>query len=271
MRRVEPEFLNNPVKGKAGKDEIGFLITNYNEMISRMDELVNHVQKVEMLKKEADFKMLQAQIQPHFLYNTLETMRMLARSNKDYKVAEMALSLGNLFRYSLSKSEHTTLRDELDHVSTYIAIHQIRMSDLEVEFQVEEMLLSLPCPRFILQPLVENSMIHGLSRNRGSKRITLRIARKHGYVWIEVADNGSGISEQQIKSLQRLLEGSIIKHESQHKTTGIGLSNVAERVKAYYGKESSLGIISTPGKETVCCLKLLLKEEYSNAQTTDCG
>ncbi|OMF04959.1 hypothetical protein BK131_29220 [Paenibacillus amylolyticus] len=271
MRRVEPEFLNNPVKGKAGKDEIGFLITNYNEMISRMDELVNHVQKVEMLKKEADFKMLQAQIQPHFLYNTLETMRMLARSNKDYKVAEMALSLGNLFRYSLSKSEHTTLRDELDHVSTYIAIHQIRMSDLEVELQVEETLLSLPCPRFILQPLVENSMIHGLSRNRGSKRITLRIERKHGYVWIEVADNGSGISEQQIKFLQRLLEGSITKHESQHKTTGIGLSNVAERVKAYYGKESSLGIISTPGKETVCCLKLLLKEEYSNAQTTDCG
>lgn len=136
MRRVEPEFLNNPVKGKSGKDEIGFLITSYNEMISRMDELVNHVQKVEMLKKEADFKMLQAQIQPHFLYNTLETMRMLARSNKDYKVAEMALSLGNLFRYSLSKSEHTTLRDELDHVSAYIAIHQIRMSDLEVEFQV---------------------------------------------------------------------------------------------------------------------------------------
>lgn len=271
MRRVEPEFLNNPVKGKAGKDEIGFLITNYNEMISRMDELVNHVQKVEMLKKEADFKMLQAQIQPHFLYNTLETMRMLARSNKDYKVAEMALSLGNLFRYSLSKSEHTTLRDELDHVSTYIAIHQIRMSDLEVEFQVEETLLSLPCPRFILQPLVENSMIHGLSKNRGSKRIALRLARKHGYVWIEVADNGSGISEQQLKSLQRLLEGSITKHEAKHKTTGIGLSNVAERVKAYYGKESSLGIISTPGKETVCCLKLLLKEEYFNAQTTDCG
>jgi two-component system, sensor histidine kinase YesM len=127
MRRVEPEFLNNPLKGKAGKDEIGFLITSYNAMISRMDEMINHVQKVEMLKKEADFKMLQAQIQPHFLYNTLETMRMLARSNKDYKVAEMALSLGNLFQYSLSKSDDTTLKDELDHVSAYIAIHQIRM------------------------------------------------------------------------------------------------------------------------------------------------
>lgn len=72
---------------------------------------------MEMLKKEADFKMLQAQIQSHFLYNTLETMRMMTRSNKDYKVAEMALSLGNLFRYSLSKSEHTKLRDELEHVN----------------------------------------------------------------------------------------------------------------------------------------------------------
>ncbi|MRN56607.1 sensor histidine kinase [Paenibacillus monticola] len=271
MRRVEPEFLNNPLKGKAGKDEIGFLITNYNEMISRMDELVNHVQKVEMLKNEADFKMLQAQIQPHFLYNTLETMRMLARSNKDYKVAEMAFSLGNLFRYSLSKSDHTTLRDELDHVNAYIAIHQIRMRDLEVEVQLDEAFLALPCPRFILQPLVENSMIHGLSGKRGAKWIALRFGREQGYARIEIADNGSGMSADQVISLQRMLDGSKPNHEPQRETTGIGLSNVTERVKAYFGNESSLTITSTPGEGTVCCLRLLLKEDYAYAEADDCG
>ncbi|WP_199619332.1 sensor histidine kinase [Paenibacillus alkalitolerans] len=269
MRRVGADSLSS-FTGKSGSDEIGFLIDSYNAMIARIDELVNRVQKVELLKKEADFKMLQAQIQPHFLYNTLETMRMLARSNRDYKVADMAYSLGNLLRYSLSKNDDTTLEEELENVRAYIAIHQIRMQDLAFELDVEDGILPLRCPRFILQPLVENSLIHGLSRKRGAKTIAIRIQRENDRAIVEVSDNGAGIAAEKLDRLQRILNGSILDGAIEKQSAGIGLSNVAERIKAYFGQNSELRIASPSGEGTVCSLLLELKEN-GHAQTDDRG
>lgn len=167
MRRVGPDWLGHSYTGPVGKDEFGYLISNYNAMIARIDELVNRVQKVEILKKDAEFKMLQAQIQPHFLYNTLETMRMLARANDDSTVSEMAYSLGSLMRYSLSRKDNTTIGEEWEYLRQYLAIHKIRMPDLQIEWEKDEAATSIPCPRFILQPLVENSILHGFSKRRG--------------------------------------------------------------------------------------------------------
>ncbi|WP_158602225.1 sensor histidine kinase [Cohnella endophytica] len=261
MRKVGQDSLGHPYSGHAGTDEIGFLISNYNAMIIRMDELVNRVQKVELLKKEADFKMLQAQIQPHFLYNTLETMRMLARSNKDYIVADMALSLGNLLRYSLTKGNDTTLREELEHVKAYIAIHQIRIPDLDFQLEIDDSIMMLRCPRFILQPLVENGMIHGLSPKRGSKRISIRINQEEGYATILVADNGVGISSEKLMALRQFLAGTAGEEAIEIRGMGIGLNNVSERMKAYFGQESEMHIDSTIEVGTACSLIILLKEE----------
>ncbi|WP_373232743.1 sensor histidine kinase [Cohnella sp.] len=269
MRRVGLDSLSNHFTGKIGKDEIGFLINNYNAMISRMDELVNRVQKVELLKKEAEFKMLQAQIQPHFLYNTLETMRMLARGNNDPTVAEMAFSLGNILRYSLSKGKDTTLQDELENVRAYIAIHQIRMRDLHFDLDVEEVVLSVKCPRFILQPLVENSMIHGLSKRRGKKKIKIRLLREKDYARIEVSDNGMGMDLEKLSMLQHILNGKMIDTAFETEGTGIGLSNVSERIKAFFGMESGITITSTAGEGTICTLILALKED-GHAKIDDC-
>lgn len=261
MRRVGFDSLSNHFTGKIGKDEIGYLISNYNSMISRMDELVHRVQKVELLKKEADFKMLQAQIQPHFLYNTLETMRMLARGNNDHTVAEMAFSLANILRYSLSKGNDTTLQDELENVRAYIAIHQIRMRDLHFDLEVEESILSVKCPRFILQPLVENSMIHGLSKKRGTKRIKIAILMDQKYAIIEVSDNGAGIPQEKLAMLTQILNGKMIDPVFEADGSGIGLSNVSERIKAFFGMESGISITSVTGEGTSCTLKLALKED----------
>ncbi|KRE39700.1 sensor histidine kinase [Paenibacillus sp. Soil522] len=269
MRKVGQDFLGNPYAGKPGKDEIGFLISNYNTMIGRIDELVNRVQKVELLKKEADFKMLQAQIQPHFLYNTLETMRMLARSNQDHKVAEMALSLGNLLRYSLSQNNDTTLKEEVEHVRSYIAIHQIRMRELKFEFESDDNVLMLRCPRFILQPLVENALLHGLSGKKDGKQIAIRLTQGNGFALIEVWDNGKGIGQENIAILRKIINGEPAATFI-YQGTGIGLNNVAERVKAYFGQESELSIESIPGEWTRCSLRLML-EGNSHAQADDCG
>ncbi|MDQ0901163.1 two-component system sensor histidine kinase YesM [Paenibacillus sp. V4I7] len=268
MRRVEADSLYHPYTGRVGIDEVGFLILNYNGMINRIDELVNRVQKVELLKKEAEFRMLQAQIQPHFLYNTLETMRMLARASGDSTVADMAYSLGDLLRYSLSKQDETTFQDELNNVKRYLSIHQIRMSDLYYEIVPEEGLMTLKCPRFILQPLVENSIIHGLSKRRGAKQIAIRFAKEQDYAIIEVSDNGSGISEDALTVLRQALAGEAVSGISETQGMGIGLTNVAERVKAYFGGQSGVMFSSLPGEGTVCSLRLYLKEN-GDAEVND--
>lgn len=269
MRRVGPDWLGHSYTGPVGKDEFGYLISNYNAMIARIDELVNRVQKVEILKKDAEFKMLQAQIQPHFLYNTLETMRMLARANDDSTVSEMAYSLGSLMRYSLSRKDNTTIGEEWEYLRQYLAIHKIRMPDLQIEWEKDEAATSIPCPRFILQPLVENSILHGFSKRRGGKLVSIRMAVQGEFVIIIVADNGTGVSDDRMRLLQQKLrdnngydEGGISE------TEGIGLSNVLQRVKAYFGPQSSLALESKLGEGTVCTLKLYL-EERDHAKLDD--
>ena len=260
MRRVGSDSLGHSYAGPVGNDEFGFLISNYNAMIARMDELVNRVQKVELLKKDAEFKMLQAQIQPHFLYNTLETMRMLARAHGDSIVSEMAYSLGNLLRYSLSKKDVATLGEEWEYVRQYLAIHQIRMPELQINWKKDESAASISCPRFILQPLVENSIMHGLSKRRGANRISVRMAVEGEGVAIEVADNGAGIADDRLALLRQTLRGSSSYDEGLSDGGGIGLGNVVQRVKAYFGPSSSLTIESKLGEGTVCTLRLNLEE-----------
>ncbi len=270
MRKVGQDFLGNPYAGKPGKDEIGFLISNYNAMIGRIDELVNRVQKVELLKKEADFKMLQAQIQPHFLYNTLETMRMLARSNHDHKVAEMAFSLGNLLRYSLSQNNDTTLKEEVEHVRSYIAIHQIRMRDLKFEFESDDNCLNRSVARDLFcSRLLKTLCFMDCPGKRDGKQIAIRLTQGNGFALIEVWDNGKGIGQDNIAILRKIINGEPAAAFI-YQGTGIGLNNVAERVKAYFGQESELSIESIPGEWTRCSLRLML-EGNSHAQADDCG
>ncbi|WP_339233699.1 sensor histidine kinase [Paenibacillus sp. FSL R5-0517] len=271
MRKVGLDTLGSPYTGTAGSDEIGYMITSYNAMMVRMDELVNKVQREELLKKEAEFRMLQAQIQPHFLYNTLETIRMLARSDRGTLVAEIALSLGKLLRYSLSSRNDAILRDEYDHVCSYMSIHQIRMKELHLHIDVDESILSVACPRFILQPLVENSILHGLSRKRGSGRISLSIKREGCAVRIQITDNGAGIESERLAILQQVLStGSVIEDRLQPKGLGIGLANVVARVRAYFGPGTEMLINSRPGVETTVTLKLDV-EVYTHAEIDDCG
>ncbi|MBD3917201.1 sensor histidine kinase [Paenibacillus sp. PR3] len=269
MRKVGPESLGRSYAGPAGKDELGYLISNYNAMIARMDELVNRVQKVELLKKDAEFRMLQAQIQPHFLYNTLETMRMLARSHGDSIVSEMAYSLGNLMRYSLSKKDDASLGEEWEYLRQYLDIHQIRMPELHMEWMKDEAAAALSCPRYILQPLVENSILHGLSKRRGQKTIAVRMTLDGEFVTIVVADNGVGIPEERLAQLHQMLRGTHIAEESMHSDTGgIGLGNVIQRVKAYFGPQSSLTLESKLGVGTTCTLRLY-REDREHAESVD--
>jgi two-component system sensor histidine kinase YesM len=261
MKRVDSNNFST-FEGKTGPDEIGFLIASYNGMIMRIDELVNTVHRSELMKKEADFKMLQAQIKPHFLYNTLEVMRMQAEMNEDEDVAEMASSLGSLLRYSLSKSEdETTLRYEIEHIEHYIVIHKVRMGErLQVEWIKNGDVTLVDCPRFILQPLVENCIQHGLSGLRKQGVIRIRINKLPQGAVVTIEDNGVGIAAERMAIIDKVLDGSITGEAIPFKG-GIGIHNVSERIKSYYGKAAGISITSHEGRGTICTLHLLREGE----------
>ncbi|MBS5910374.1 histidine kinase [Paenibacillus sp. FSL M7-0831] len=252
MRRVDdPKNAIYPVD-EGGADEIGYLISAYNSMIRRVDELKQVVTQTELLKKEAEIKMLQAQINPHFLYNTLETMCMLAAMNDDNEVADIGWKLGKLLRYSLSKTkDESTLGAELENVRHYLDIHRVRMGDkLIADFMIHEETLLLPCPRFILQPLVENSILHGFKNVRGPAELRLELLAEESGVLLRVSDSGSGIPAERLTMIREVLEGRLPLAEISA-SGGIGLHNVNERLKAFFGSEAKLNVQSIEGQGTV--------------------
>lgn len=240
--------------GPSGTDEIGFVINSYNAMIRRMDELSEHMHQSEMLKKEAEIKMLHAQIKPHFLYNTLETMRMMALVKGESDIAEVASSLGNLLRYSLvNNKDEATLSQELENVQHYIEIHKVRMGErLAFRMDVQGEAGEYVVPRFILQPIVENCILHGLGKIRGKGILALSVRDERDAVWIEISDNGAGMTPERLSEVQR----SLAKGSPVDASTGIGLRNVNERIKSLCGPGSSITVESAQGKGTTFMMRL---------------
>lgn len=257
MRQVDENHF--PLyHGEINKDEVGHLTSAYNAMIRRMDELVNTVHRSEMLRKESAYLMMQAQIKPHFLYNTLESIRMIAEANDDPEAAEMSYTLGKLFRYSLSgtKSE-TSLREEVENVKDYIKIQQIRLSDrLQVSFDINAVIDNFICPHYMLQPIIENSIVHGIANVRKHGSLSIRIWEDSSFMFIAVEDSGAGIDEERLGFIQGVLNGKMDVHILQTGGGGLGIFNVNERVKMFFGERSGIQMESKLNEGTTCILKL---------------
>ncbi len=250
------------------QDEIGYLTYTYNSMLQRIDELVNKVQRSELLRKEVAYKILQAQVKPHFLYNTLETIRMLAETNEDHEVADIAYSFGQLMRYSLSNDhEQFTLRDEVKNIDHYMKIQKIRLGRrLAYEFIVETDVEQIPCPQFILQPLVENCIVHGLAVARKTCRILIHIYEDEHYVFIQISDDGVGIPQERLERIRQVLNNQLDIRDFSTYDGGHGLYNVSERIKSFYGEDSRMEIASQPNAGTVFKLYLNRKGMFKHAE-----
>ncbi|MFD2334451.1 sensor histidine kinase [Cohnella sp. GCM10020058] len=254
MRRVGEHNLK-PFQGEESHDEIGFLTRSFNAMISRIDELVNEVQREQILRREAAYAALQAQIKPHFLYNTLESLRMLAEAVKAREVADMCFAFGRLIRYSLSHDGDTTLGVELKHVAYYLQIYRLRMGEDRLAYRIasDKALEAQASPRFILQPLVENCIVHGFAglRRLGTVEIVVR-ADDEG-VTIAVRDDGHGMTEDRLSAVRASLYGGRQDPEAQ---SGMGLANVHERIGIFYGGASGLRLKSAPDEGTACEIRI---------------
>lgn len=244
------------------KDEIGFLTATYNAMIRRMDELINNVHRAELRNKEAAYQVLQAQIKPHFLYNTLETIRMVAESNDDKEAADLSFWFGKLMRYSLSsRQEETVLAREIEMVTFYLNIHKMRLQNrLTYEIDVATDAERIRCPRFILQPLIENGIVHGTSTVLRPVHIRLAATESNEELRIAICDNGSGMAPEKLAAVQANLARRDEPGEGEP-CAGVGLKNVNERIKSYFGEASRLEIASEQGKGTCLSVILVKREE----------
>ncbi|WP_456287287.1 histidine kinase [Paenibacillus sp. AK002] len=254
------------------QDEIGFLITTYNSMIQRMDELINNVHRAELRNKEAAYKVLQAQIKPHFLYNTLETIRMLAESNNDKEIADISFWFGRLMRYSLSsKEDQTVLAKEIETVIFYLNIHKMRLRNrLSYMIDIDVDADQIACPRFILQPLIENSIIHGAAATLRPVHISLHASETADEIRICISDNGIGIPEDKLSRLRSMLtEGDDIHPSKENEGGGVGLINVSERVKSFFGGASRLVLDSEQSQGTRLTI-IITKGAAVNDETINC-
>ena len=240
MGQVEKEdfSVNIPVRGN---DEVALLSRSFNKMSHKLDELVNQVLAVEIKQKEAELKALQAQINPHFLYNTLDTIYWTCRMENAEDSAALVKSLSRLFRLSLnSGNEFTSLGKEVEHLLLYIAIQQKRFEG-QILFDVEapEALADCPVVKLILQPLVENSIVHGIEKNGGSGSVKVCIFREGEQLVYTVTDDGAGADKHE-------LEAYLLSAGPENR--GFALSNVNQRIQIYHGDAYGMSFETAPGK-----------------------
>ena len=236
------------------RDEIGSLSKSFNNMINKIKDLMHQVVVEQEDKRKTELNALQAQINPHFLYNTLDSIIWMAEMNKD-EVVIMADALAKLFRLSLSKgAEIIPVEQEMEHVRNYLIIQSMRYSDkFDYEIKVDENILRNSTLKLILQPLVENSIYHGIKNRRQKGHILIRGRKIEDKMLLEVIDDGIGMEQEKCDE--------ILKHGStgtRKGFNGVGVKNVNDRIKLYYGDEYGLKYISSPGMGTTAELWLPL-------------
>lgn len=255
LQKIDYNYLHvYSTEGYA--DEVGFLIKSYNNMILRISELVNSLNIVTLKKKEADFHALQAQIKPHFIYNSLETVRMMAEANGTPDVADILYNLGRFLRYNISSNKDVTqLKNEIENVWNYLEIYKASMGKrLEYSIEVDCSIDDLSCPGFILQPLVENCIHHGISGVNSTLVVKVRVREADGNILISVTDNGPGIPPERRLKINNVLMGIETDNGLNTLKSSIGITNVNERIKAFFGEHSGLFIENGEPRGTVCTI-----------------
>ncbi len=237
-------------------DELSVLSDSFNDMAIKLEQQVNSIRQEQENLRNMESKLLQAQINPHFLYNTLDTIIWLIEGSKNKEAINIVVSLSEFFRIVVSKGKDLiTIREEEIHIKSYLQIQQSRYSDiLDYEITIPEELYQYQILKLTLQPLVENSLYHGIKMLRARGKITVIGQRMDEDIYFQVIDNGIGMDEEELNALRLAVElpGS-------EQSTGFGLANVNKRIKLNYGNLYGLDIQSKKGEGTVITIKIPLR------------
>ncbi|HEX7055664.1 MAG TPA: sensor histidine kinase [Bacilli bacterium] len=252
MRRVEDGEMWVRVEEK-GKDEVFMLTRGYNRLMSRIHFLFEQIKLEQQHKIRAEMQLLQAQIKPHFLFNTLESINVLAVQNQGRKVSQMVQRLGNILRISFADKEIVAIREEIEHLRSYLEIQKYRFEELfEFSISVPEDLLECEILKLTLQPLVENSIQHGFDGIDYVGKISITAFACGGKIIFEIADNGIGMDSDILAQFQYNLreQKNEVVDDKNKERRGLGVNNVADRIRIHYGKEYGIWICSEAGNGT---------------------
>ncbi|MCL6606135.1 MAG: histidine kinase [Paenibacillus sp.] len=220
---------------KKSNNEFAFLMQNFNEMASQIQDLIENVLQSHILARDATLKQLQAQIHPHFLYNCLGFIINMTKMGKDQAVMDMAYHLADYYRYTTRMdNQGVSIGEELAFVRIHLEILQLRNETLTYNIELPEELAELRIPRLLIQPIVENAIVHGLENVEYPGRVEIRVYVKDGWVHLEVEDNGKGLSREKIDRLYMELRIPAGEY------TGCGLWNVYQRMQGNFGPDAQI-------------------------------
>ncbi len=244
--------------------EMNELNQTYNRMVERIENLVETVYEKELMKSQAELRALQAQINPHFLYNTLEAFYWNLKETDQDELANKVIALSHIFRYTVkgkNSSDFDTVREEVQHVDQYMLLMLMRIGHrVTWEMEVDDRALGVFMPKLILQPLVENAVEHGIEGGSGKGSIHLRIAHTDNEVRIAVEDDGSGMDPLYLEK----------EDSRQGSPRGIALLNIHKRLLMLYGEEYGLQIESQTGQGTVIRLRIPTGERKNGTKDPGC-
>lgn len=254
---------NYDIKAKEeGIGELKNLSAHFNIMADKLQEQMEEIRRNERERQQMEKKLLQSQINPHFLYNTLDSIIWMIRSEEYEGAGKMVSLLAKFFRISLSQGKDMIpLEKELEHASSYLAIQNIRFKD-KFEFQIEAdpALLKYLCPKLSIQPLLENAIYHGMEGMYEDGEITIRIYDRDGDIGIDVADNGPGMTQE---TIDHIMHNKVI---SSKRGSGIGVRNVNERIQLIYGEDYGVIITSELDEGTTATITIPKMEETDDAR-----
>lgn len=241
-----------------GDEEVDALSDSFNSMIDQINVLLEQVKEEQIHLRKAELEILQMQINPHFLYNTLDTIIWLAEGGDMKKVVALVGSLSAFFRTSLNQGrEGSTVEEEERHIRSYLEIQQLRYQDiLEYEIQLPKELYQYELPKITLQPLVENALYHGIKNKRGKGKITVTGERDGAFVRIHITDNGKGMTPERLEQVCGAL-----KNKNLQESKVYGVFNVNERIQLKYGENYGVSFESEDGVGTVATITIPAETE----------
>ncbi|WP_164931454.1 sensor histidine kinase [Longirhabdus pacifica] len=256
MEHVQRGNLKVQIPDDSQEDELTTISNSFNKMLTDLNHYINIVYVSEIKQKEAKMKALQSQINPHFLYNTLETIRMKAIAEGSKTTSQMIMYLGKMFRYSLHGKDVVRVEDELAHVHHYLNLFQIRYHNtLQVEEIVSDKLKVYKMLKFTIQPIIENYLIHGIRKTETSNVLQIKFEEKDERLVIVIKDNGKGIRPDRLQQIRDMLSGANGMGDS------LGMQNVHERIQLMYGESYGLHVDSVLDQGTTVSIFMPVQQE----------
>ncbi|MEE0425806.1 MAG: sensor histidine kinase [Blautia sp.] len=249
MARVQEGDFGAAEVEVTSRNEVGSLTRSFNVMTSRIQELMKQNIYEQQQKRKSELKALQSQINPHFLYNTLDSIIWMAEGKKNEEVVVMTASLARLLRQSISnEEEQVPIGQEVEYARSYLTIQKMRYKDkLEFQIQVDAQIMRVPIIKLVLQPLIENAIYHGLKYKEGKGLLIVRGYREGENAVLQIKDNGAGMDEQ---TLSHIFE----KHKVNYRSNGVGVYNVQKRLQLYYGMDYGITYSSKQGEGTTASI-----------------